>query len=161
MSPKKTSQPKLHTMFAVQAGGRTEPLEVDVCKLFKEAVLTGEVDNIIKKAFEYCQVELQGPPLGHASPVRPMADLLSFAGQDTSRSGLTSTIFGGCLHHVALATHAIGQSTDVGKVGDGGGKVGDGGKGAAMSEVYRIPVDHVPGALPFFWLVHTCTPIVY
>ena len=117
MSPKKTSQPKLHTMFAVQAGGRTEPLEVDVCKLFKEAVLTGEVDNIIKKAFEYCQVELQGPPLGHASPVRPMADLLSFAGQDTSRSGLTSTIFGGCLHHVALATHAIGQSTDVGKVG--------------------------------------------
>ena len=117
MSPKKTTQPNLNTMFAAQAGGRTEPLEVDVCKLFKEAVLTGEVDNIINKAVAYCQVELQGQPLGHASPVRPMADLLFSAGQDTSRSGLTSTIFGGCLHHVALATHAIGQSTDVGKVG--------------------------------------------
>ena len=104
-------------MFAAGQGVRTEPLEVDVCKLFKEAVLLGGADNIIKKAFEYCQVELKGPPLGHASPVRPMGELLSVAGQDTSRSGLTSTIFGGCLHHLALATNAIGQTTDVGKAG--------------------------------------------
>ena len=57
--PKKTSQPSLPAMFSAgqggptEPGGRTEPLEVDVCKLFKEAVLTGEVDNIINKAFEY------------------------------------------------------------------------------------------------------------
>ena len=55
--------------------------------------------------------------MGLASPVRKMTDLVSIARQDTSRSGMTHTMFGGCLHHLALATHAIGQSTDVGKVG--------------------------------------------
>ena len=56
-------------------GGRTEPLEVDVRKLFKEAVLSGDVDRIIREAFEYCKAELQGEPLGLASPVRSMTDL--------------------------------------------------------------------------------------
>ena len=111
-------QSHLDTMFATAGqGGRAEPLEVDVRKLFREAVLSGDADRIIREAFEYCKAELQGKPLGLASPVRSMTDLLSIVGQDTSRSGLTSTIFGGCLHHLALATRAIGQSSDVGKVG--------------------------------------------
>ena len=111
------TQPSLDTMFAAASGGRTVPLEVDVGKLFKEAVLAGKVDQTIREAFDYCQSELQGSPLGLASSVRPMAELLSVAAQDTARSGLTSTIFGGCLHQLALATHAVGQSTDIGKVG--------------------------------------------
>ena len=80
-------------------------------------VLCGWPNSEIATLIQAVSTIFGGKPLGHASPVRPMAELLSVAGQDTSRSGLTSTIFGGCLHHVALATHAIGQSTDVGKVG--------------------------------------------
>ena len=89
--------------------GSSLALNVDMDKFMQQAVTDGNLADVLKEVYVYCQAKFNVTPLGKAVTARAVADV-------KKQGKLKNALFSGSLGQLALSTEAVPNNIDTGRI---------------------------------------------